>query len=678
MRVRTLFLVALVAIALPGAFAAIWTAGNAWSSWSDARRATTLTQALTLSMRASVTTAVERGDLVALAGGAGNASDPEQLVAAARDRAAARHAIAAVGLQTGAFDRDNAAVAALVDKMRAADGAPTPALMRAATDLPTALMAALAQTDVDLQRRLMRLDPAIGADTALAGQIMDLRNIAGLRSNLELAWLSGRPADAVWIARLQGIDGAISSMWTGVRRTAATLAPDPALAHALTATQDGFFRTADPMYHMLLVRMGTNDRSGQSPVALRRFALHWLASLLAPRDAALAAAREGADRLRSAALLRLGLAGAGLLAEFGLGLAAGIILWRRVIAALGRLTGTLGRLAAGELETTVPDRDRTDEIGAIADAVETLRTGALEGRRLAAAAAAGQEAKLAEAARLATLMAGFEHGAGEAVAGVAGAAGALKQTADALNEVAHGARGEAGVIAESAAGASAGVGQLAAATEELSASIREISARMTEAAAAVDRASTDANGSAERVGVLAQTAAGIGEVVRLIEDIAGQTNLLALNATIEAARAGDAGKGFAVVAGEVKSLANQTAQATGKIAAQIATIQAQTTESVNAIAKVAQTIGALTVIATNVASAVEEQRAATDEIARSVQQAAQGTGTVSSGIAGLRQRTEETSVAADRIRGVASDLDSRLGLLHGSIDTLLAGMRHAA
>ncbi|MBW4092502.1 MAG: hypothetical protein HIU82_15555, partial [Proteobacteria bacterium] len=124
--------------------------------------------------------------------------------------------------------------------------------------------------------------------------------------------------------------------------------------------------------------------------------------------------------------------------------------------------------------------------------------------------------------------------------------------------------------------------------------------------------------------------------------------------------------------------ANQTAQATGKIAAQIATIQSQTTESVAAIAKVAQTIGALTVIATNVASAVEEQRAATDEIARSVQQAAQGTGTVSSGIAGLRRRTEETSVAADRIRGVASDLDGRLGLLHGSIDTLLAGMRHAA
>ncbi len=678
MRVRTLFLVALFAIALPGAVAVVWIAGRSWSAWSDARRAATLTQALALSMRASVTTAVERGDLVALAAGAGNAANPEQLVAAARDRAAARRAIAAVGLRTGAFDRGDAAVADLVDKLRAADGTPNPALMHAATNLPTALMGTLARIDVELQRRLMRRNPAIGADTALAGQIMDLRGAAGLRSNLALVWLSGGTADAAGIARLQGLSGAVASTWTAIRRTAATLTPDPDLARALTATEDGFFRIADPRYRALIARMAANDHGGLTPAAFRDFSTHWLASLLAPRDAALAAARRGAARLRASARLRFGLAVVGLLLELGLGLAAGLILWRRVIAALGRLTDTLGRLAAGELETAVPDRDRTDEIGAIADAVETLRTGALEGRRLAAAAAEGQEAKLAEAARLATLVAGFEHGAGEAVAGVAGAASALKQTADALNEMAHGARGEAGVIAESAAGASAGVDQLAAATEELSASIREISARMTEAAAAVDRASTDANGSAERVGVLAQTAAGIGEVVRLIEDIAGQTNLLALNATIEAARAGDAGKGFAVVAGEVKSLANQTAQATGKIAAQIATIQAQTTKSVNAIAKVAQTIGALTVIATNVASAVEEQRAATDEIARSVQQAAQGTGTVSSGIAGLRQRTEETSVAADRIRGVASDLDSRLGLLHGSIDTLLTGMRHAA
>ena len=201
---------------------------------------------------------------------------------------------------------------------------------------------------------------------------------------------------------------------------------------------------------------------------------------------------------------------------------------------------------------------------------------------------------------------------------------------------------------------------------------------MTEAATAVERASQDANGSAKHVGVLAETASGIGEVVRLIEDIAGQTNLLALNATIEAARAGDAGKGFAVVAGEVKSLATQTAQATGKIAAQIATIQAQTNESVAAIAKVAATIGGLTTIATTVASAVEQQRAATDEIARSVQQAAQGTGTVSQGVAGLRRRTEDTSAAAEGIRGVARDLDGRLQTLRLSIEGLLAGMKAAA
>src|SRR5205823_9669857 len=92
---------------------------------------------------------------------------------------------------------------------------------------------------------------------------------------------------------------------------------------------------------------------------------------------------------------------------------------------------------------------------------------------------------------------------------------------------------------------------------------------------------------------LAETAGRIGEVVKLISDIAGQTNLLALNATIEAARAGDAGKGFAVVASEVKSLANQTAKATEEISSQITSIQAATGGAVKAIEGIGKTIAEL-------------------------------------------------------------------------------------
>lgn len=679
MRVRTLFLAALFAAAVPGLLGALWSAGTAWSSWSRANEAAALTEALGASMRAAVTAAMERGFLLPMAAGAGDRTGTDKIVATQqRDAATARRHFAALGLSTAAFDRQNAALADLVDKLRAADGKKDPALMRPSVAVPTALMGALGRLDVAVQRRLMRNDPVVAGYAGVAELLMDLRGAAGLRSSTELSWLTGRKANPALIARLDRLTGSVGTLWATVRRAATVLPPDPALARALDATRQGFFTTGEAGFRKTADLMRTHDRGGETVEHLHSFAIHWLATLQAPRDAVLAAARRTAVAQRDQAMIQLSLAAAAVLLAVGIALGAGLLLWRRVILALGRLTDTLGRLTAGELDTVVPDRARGDEIGAIAQAVETLRTGAAEARRLAAAAAAEQTKKLAEAERLAGLLAGFERGADEAVSGVADAAEALQETAESLNALAQGARGEAGAIAESAAGASAGVDQLAAATEELSASIREISARMTEAAAAVERAASDANGSAKHVGVLAETASGIGEVVRLIEDIAGQTNLLALNATIEAARAGDAGKGFAVVAGEVKSLANQTAQATGKIAAQIATIQAQTNESVAAIAKVAETIGGLTVIATTVASAVEEQRAATDEIARSVQQAAQGTGTVSHGVAGLRQRTEDTSAAAERIRGVAHDLDGRLGTLRGSIEGLLVAMKPAA
>ncbi|MBW4092501.1 MAG: HAMP domain-containing protein [Proteobacteria bacterium] len=679
MRVRTLFLAALLAVAVPGLLGAAWSGYTAWSGWSRANQAMALTDAVGASMRTAVTAAVERGVLLPVATGTGDRAAMDRIISLQlREAATARRRLASIGVPTGAFDRATAAVADLADRLRAADGKKDPAMMQESLAIPTALVNTLGRLDITVQQRLMRIDPAVAGYAGLAQLLMDLRAATGLRSAIYSGWAAGQKGTPATVIRLDGLSGSIATIWATILRTAQVLPPDRTLAHALAGTQRGFFGIGEPGFLRDVGFVRTHDRTTPNADREHQFAVHWLATLQLPRDAALTAARDAAQDQRGRALRDLSLAGAAMLVALGIALGAGLLLWRRVVSPLGRLTDTLGHLAVGELDATVADRDRGDEIGAIAKAVETLRSGALDARRAATALAAEQGKKLAEAERLATLLAGFEHGAEEAVAGVATAAGTLAQTADTLNELAQGAEGEAGAIAESAAGASAGVDQLAAATEELSASIREISSRMTETAAAVERAATDANGSAKHVGVLAETASGIGEVVRLIEDIAGQTNLLALNATIEAARAGDAGKGFAVVAGEVKSLANQTAQATGKIAAQIATIQAQTNESVAAIAKVAERISGLTMIAATVASAVEEQRAATDEIARSVQQAAQGTGNVSDGIAGLRQRTGDTSSAAERIRGVARDLDGRLGTLRGSIDGLLAGMKRAA
>ena len=176
---------------------------------------------------------------------------------------------------------------------------------------------------------------------------------------------------------------------------------------------------------------------------------------------------------------------------------------------------------------------------------------------------------------------------------------------------------------------------------------------------------------------LSRAAARIGDVVELINTIAGQTNLLALNATIEAARAGEAGRGFAVVASEVKALAEQTAKATGEIGQQIAGIQGATKESVAAIKDISGTIEKLSEISATIASAVEEQGAATQEISRNVQQAAQGTQEVSSNISDVQRGATETGSASTQVFAAAKSLSSDSNRLKLEVGKFLSTVRSA-
>jgi len=169
----------------------------------------------------------------------------------------------------------------------------------------------------------------------------------------------------------------------------------------------------------------------------------------------------------------------------------------------------------------------------------------------------------------------------------------------------------------------------------------------------------------------------IGQVVDLINQIAEQTNLLALNATIEAARAGDAGRGFAVVASEVKSLANQTTQATNDIAAQIALIQSATEESVSAIRAIAGTIGEINEISVGISVAVEQQSASTQEIARNVQQVAHGTQEVSRNIGGITAGVETTGHNAQEVLDAAGALSQQADELRVQVNRFLTRVRAA-
>jgi methyl-accepting chemotaxis protein len=211
----------------------------------------------------------------------------------------------------------------------------------------------------------------------------------------------------------------------------------------------------------------------------------------------------------------------------------------------------------------------------------------------------------------------------------------------------------------------------------MASSVDEISRRVQESARMAGDAVGQARSTTDRVSELSKAATRIGDVVELINTIAGQTNLLALNATIEAARAGEAGRGFAVVASEVKALAEQTSKATGEIGQQISGIQAATQDSVNAIKEISSTIEKLSEIASAIAASIEEQGAATQEISRNVQQAASGTQQVSANIADVQRGATETGSGSSLVLSAAKALSGDSSRLKLEVSKFLASVRAA-
>jgi methyl-accepting chemotaxis protein len=254
----------------------------------------------------------------------------------------------------------------------------------------------------------------------------------------------------------------------------------------------------------------------------------------------------------------------------------------------------------------------------------------------------------------------------------------MTETARALGAAATDAGARSNAVTLASDQATGSVNAVAAGAEELAASIAEISRQVTDSATIARQAVTEADATDRCMSGLSEAAGRIGDVVRLIGDIAGQTNLLALNATIEAARAGDAGKGFAVVASEVKSLATQTAKATGEIGTQITAMQTATAQAVGALRSISGTIQRMADIAGTIAVSVEQQGGATREIAGAVQQAAAGTSEVSSNIGLVTAAVTHTGSEAQRVLGAAEELGAQSDTLKAEVNAFLQEMRQAA
>jgi methyl-accepting chemotaxis protein len=342
-----------------------------------------------------------------------------------------------------------------------------------------------------------------------------------------------------------------------------------------------------------------------------------------------------------------------------------------------KMTREMAVLATGDTSVAITGVERRDEVGQMAQAVQVFKTNMIEVDRLKVeqqqAERRGAEQRKADMIKMAN---DFEAAVGEIIETVSSAATELEASAGTLTTTAQRAQERSGVVASASEEASANVQSVASATEEMASSVGEIGRQVQQSARMARDAVDQARKTNDRVGELSSAAARIGDVVELINTIAGQTNLLALNATIEAARAGEAGRGFAVVASEVKALAEQTAKATGEIGQQITGIQAATQESVSAIKEISGTIEKLSEVSATIASAVEEQGAATQEISRNVQQAAQGTQQVSTNIVDVQRGASETGSASSQVLSAAQSLSSdsdRLKLEVGKfLDTVRA------
>ena len=345
---------------------------------------------------------------------------------------------------------------------------------------------------------------------------------------------------------------------------------------------------------------------------------------------------------------------------------------------MSSLSKSMQELANGNFSVVLPGLGRKDEIGDVAEAVENFKVKAAEKAREEAEAKNRQDQIAAQQrkADMIKLADDFEGAVGEIIETVSSASTELEASAGTLTSTAERAQELTTMVAAASEEASTNVQSVASATEELTSSVNEISRQVQESARMANEAVDQARKTNDRVGELSKAAARIGDVVELINTIAGQTNLLALNATIEAARAGEAGRGFAVVASEVKALAEQTAKATGEIGQQISGIQAATQESVGAIKEISGTIERLSEISSTIAAAVEEQGAATQEISRNVQQAAQGTQQVSSHFTDVQRGAGETGSASSQVLSAAQSLSgdsNRLKLEVGKfLDTVRA------
>jgi methyl-accepting chemotaxis protein len=353
------------------------------------------------------------------------------------------------------------------------------------------------------------------------------------------------------------------------------------------------------------------------------------------------------------------------------------VLERTIVATLLRLERVMRQLSQGDLAVEVPGRQRTDEIGVMAQAVQVFKDNLRHIEVLQRQQQNEMNLKTRRQAAANQLIQDFSGSMSGVLHTLSEASSEMHARAESMCDTTSEATQRTAAVAEATRHAAANVQLVAEAGDALTRTIQDISGQVSEAASIARGAVSDAEKTNMVMQGLAASAQRINDVVKLIRNIAGQTNLLALNATIEAARAGEAGKGFAVVASEVKNLSNQTARATEEITGQIAAIQREANGALGAIGTIVEVIGRIDGITSTIAAAVENQSAATLEIARNVRSATDETQRVSSTIITVNDAITLTQRSAEEVLGSSKSLSEKAEGMRTEVESFLAVIKDA-
>ena len=542
----------------------------------------------------------------------------------------------------------------------------------------TALLEFLEKLAATVTASAMQYDPYIDRMLRMKQVAWLTRNTIGdVSSTLSNGLAAGKVAPEI-AARWPRNIGRSEASWMALDDVAGEGALPSRLAEALASVRKAYF-TGD--FLALRERLFKALMAGEKP---EMTAVQWSIEtrvrnngLQAVAEGALEAAKIYTAEQYSSAQRQLVLQLVLLATAIAVAVGGMIAVSRRVIGPLHTIQSAMARVAGGDLTVEVPYAERRDEIGALASALGTFKQNAVEKARMEEEERTRNSKSALRQQAIEAHIAAFESQMREALAALAQASQQMSQTSQAMSSTAEQANRQSKAVASAAGEASNNVQTVAAASGELGSSVAEISRQVAHAATIAGRAVDETRQTDSTVQGLAAAANRIGEVVKLINDIAGQTTLLALNATIEAARAGEAGKGFAVVASEVKSLANQTAKATEDIATQVSAIQSVTADAVEAIKRIGGTIGEVSSVATSIASAVEEQGAATQEISRNTQEAARRTKDVSDNIVGVTASADATGSAAHGVQTAAAALGTQAEKLRAQVESFLNQIRAA-